>query len=156
MLLRLILLFTVVPLVELWLLMQISRVTGPLFTLTLVILTGVVGATLARRQGWQTWQRIQRELSEGKAPGGSLVDGLLILIAGAVLITPGVLTDIVGFALLIPPVRAALKRGLASRFKAQAAVQFQMGRAPGWHRPDSSSNDTIIDAEVLHRSTDED
>ena len=64
--------------------------------------------------------------------------------------------EFVGFALLIPPVRAALKRGLASRFKAQAAVQFQMGRAPGCHRPDSSSNDTIIDAEVLHRSTDED
>jgi UPF0716 protein FxsA len=154
-LLRLILLFTLVPLAELWLLLWIGSMTGPEFAFGLVIVTGIVGAALARRQGLQTWLKIQKELSEGRPPTGSLVDGLLILIAGAVLITPGVLTDVVGFMLLIPPIRAALKHRIAAAMKAQATVQFRSFQSTGWQQPTESPDDKVIDAEFTRHPNDD-
>jgi len=122
--LRLLLLFTVVPLVELWLLFAISSRTSPLFTIGLVVATGFLGAALARRQGWQAWLRIQQQLAQGQPPTNALVDGVLIILAAAVLITPGVLTDLVGFALLVPSIRATLRSRLASWLKTRATARF--------------------------------
>ena len=127
MLLRLLLLFTLVPLVELALLIWISQYTGLLFTISLVILTGVVGAWLAREQGLRCWREVHRQLSQGQVPAEPLLDGLMILVAGAVLITPGVLTDLVGFALLVPPIRGLVRRYLAARFRAHIVVHPMEG-----------------------------
>ena len=147
MLLRLLLLLTVVPLTELFLLLWISARTSVWFTIGLVLLTGVVGGLLARMEGWRTVRRIDTELRAGRMPGDALVDALLILVAGILLITPGVLTDAFGFALLIPPFRRVIK----SRLKRRYAARFQMRSE--WRSFDRSQ---IIDAEVVSDKEDED
>ena len=114
---RLLLLFTLVPLVELWLLIEIGRLTGVLPTVALVFATGALGAWLARSQGLATLAKVRRETAEGRMPATALVDGLLILIAGAVLLTPGLLTDVFGFFLLIPAGRSLIRKSVAERFK---------------------------------------
>ncbi len=116
MFLRLLLLFTVVPLLELFLLVKLGTVVGVGPTIALVIFTGVLGAWLARQQGLGVLRRLRAELEAGRLPAGALIDGLLILIAGAVLLTPGLLTDALGFVLLIPRTRAAVRKIVAARF----------------------------------------
>lgn len=146
MLFRLLLLLTIVPLTELFLLLWISRRTNIWFTMGLVLATGVVGAFLARMEGWRTVRRMESELRAGRMPGDALVDALLILVAGALLLTPGVLTDALGFALLVAPFRRLIKKRLKRRF----AARFQMRSQ--WRTFDRSE---IIDAEVVS-DTDED
>lgn len=136
MLLRLLLLFTVVPLVELVLLIQLGRVVGLAATLALVLATGVLGASLARWQGLATLRRVQAEMAEGRVPAGALVDGLLILLAGAVLLTPGLLTDAVGFLLLIPPSRAAVRRALTRAIRSRMRRTGAITLDADWVRDD--------------------
>lgn len=106
---RLFLLFTLIPLIELYLLITVGSYLGAGLTILVVLGTGMAGAYLARLEGWRTWQKIQNELQNGVTPASELIDGVLILAAGLLLITPGILTDVVGFSLLFPPTRAALK-----------------------------------------------
>lgn len=117
MLIRLIFLFTIVPLIELTLLIELGKQIGLMNTLGLVILTGVIGASLARSQGFGILQRIQNELAQGQLPGDSLVDGALILAGGLLLLTPGLITDVVGFALLAPFTRRFVKIYLKNFFR---------------------------------------
>ena len=112
MLLKLFLAFTIIPVVEIYLLIQIGTIFGALTSIALVIVTGFLGAYLARIQGLQTLFRIQKSLREGQMPSGELLDALLIGIAGLVLLTPGFLTDAFGFLLLIPNTRTAIKQWL--------------------------------------------
>ena len=109
MLLKLFLAFTIIPIIEIYLLIEIGSMFGALTAVTLVILTGFLGACLARMQGLQTLYRIQESLREGRMPSGELLDALLIVIAGLVLLTPGFLTDSAGFLLLIPATRNSIK-----------------------------------------------
>ena len=109
MLLKLFLAFTIIPIIEIYLLIEIGSMFGALTAVTLVILTGFLGAFLARMQGLQTLYRIQESLREGRMPSGELLDALLIVIAGLVLLTPGFLTDSAGFLLLIPATRNSIK-----------------------------------------------
>jgi len=109
MLLKLFLAFTIVPIIEIYLLIEIGSMFGALTAVTLVILTGFFGAFLARMQGLQTLYRMQESLREGRMPSGELLDTLLIVIAGLVLLTPGFITDSVGFLLLIPTTRNSIK-----------------------------------------------
>ena len=109
MLLKLFLAFTIIPIIEIYLLIEIGSMFGALTAVTLVILTGFLGAFLARMQGLQTLYRIQESLREGRMPSGELLDALLIVIAGLVLLTPGLLTDSAGFLLLIPATRNSIK-----------------------------------------------
>ena len=109
MLLKLFLAFTIIPIIEIYLLIEIGSMFGALTAVTLVILTGFLGAFLARMQGLQTLYRMQESLREGRMPSGELLDTLLIVIAGLVLLTPGFLTDSVGFMLLIPATRNFIK-----------------------------------------------
>ena len=106
--LKLILAFTIIPIIEIYLLIEIGSIFGVLTAITLVILTGFLGAFMARMQGLQTLFRIQENLREGRMPSGELLDALLIVIAGIVLLTPGFLTDSVGFLLLIPTTRNSI------------------------------------------------
>lgn len=129
MLARLILLFTIVPFVELTILFRLARWIswGP--TIAIVLLTGVLGAGLARQEGLKVLQRIQRDLEAGQAPTVPLVEGALILVAGLLLVTPGVLTDLCGFALLIPPLRRRVRRWLQAWFTKRVTVVHQGGYA---------------------------
>ena len=112
MLLKLFLAFTIIPVVEIYLLIQIGTIFGALTSIALVIVTGFLGAYLARIQGLQTLFRIQKSLRDGQIPSSELLDALLIGIAGLVLLTPGFLTDAFGFLLLIPNTRTAIKQWL--------------------------------------------
>ena len=106
--LKLLLAFTIIPIIEIYLLIEIGSIFGVLTAITLVILTGFLGAFMARMQGLQTLFRIQESLREGRMPSGELLDALLIVIAGLVLLTPGFLTDSAGFLLLIPTTRNSI------------------------------------------------
>jgi UPF0716 protein FxsA len=106
---RLLLLFILVPAVELILLINIGKVIGVLLTIAVIVVTGALGATLARWQGLGVLRDVQNELARGGLPASALVDGVLILIAAALLMTPGFLTDLVGFLCLVPGFRSVLK-----------------------------------------------
>ena len=106
--LKLLLAFTIIPIIEIYLLIEIGSIFGVLTAITLVILTGFLGAFMARMQGLQTLFRIQESLREGRMPSSELLDALLIVIAGVVLLTPGFLTDSAGFLLLIPTTRNSI------------------------------------------------
>ncbi len=114
---RLLLLFTTVPLIELALLVVIDRHIGLAATLGLVIVTAMVGAWLAKSQGLRTLARLQAELQAGRMPAEPLLDGLMIFVAGAVLLTPGLLTDLFGFFLLAPAGRGLVRRAVAKRLR---------------------------------------
>ena len=122
MLLRLFLLFTVIPLVELYLLIRLGTYLGVLDTLAVVIATGVVGGLLARSQGLAVMNRIRMELDEGRIPAESLFDGVMILVAGVLLITPGLLTDGLGLCLLIPWTRQVLKLWLQQKVQEKVSM----------------------------------
>jgi len=128
---RLFLLFTVVPLVELFILIRLGSVIGAAWTVVLVIGTGALGAYLARRQGWFVWRDIQTELNIGRFPGKQMLDALLLLIAGVVLITPGIITDLLGFVLLVPASRAPIRRLIAERLRRMAEDGTITFREPG-------------------------
>ncbi len=113
----LILLFITVPIIELALLIKIGQVLGVGYTLGLVIVTGVVGAYLAKLQGLLTLRRIQEEVNHGKMPTDRLFDGLVILCSGLLLLTPGIITDITGFLGLIPFTRNVFKKWLKQKIK---------------------------------------
>ena len=109
MFLKLFLLFTIVPVVELYILFRLAGHIGFFPTLAIVIITGFAGAYLAKQQGLAVIQRMQQEMQEGHPPGNSIVDGVLVLVAGIVLLTPGILTDAFGILLLIPVTRMIIR-----------------------------------------------
>jgi UPF0716 protein FxsA len=150
-LIRLFFLFIVVPLVELALLLQLAKWTSVGFTLVLVLITGAVGIALARAQGFRTYWQIQRELAEGRMPTKSLLDAAMILVAGAVLLTPGILTDLFGLSLLLPFMRKFYRAWLVRWFKRRFTVHFQ-GPHPDASQPGASR---IIDSYVVKRHPDE-
>jgi UPF0716 protein FxsA len=117
MLLGLFFLFTLVPLLELYLLIRLGTYVGAVDTIAIVIGTGVAGGLLAKSQGLAVLDRMRAELNQGRLPAESLFDGLLILLAGAMLVTPGLLTDGLGLLLLIPWSRQAIKSWLRRKMQ---------------------------------------
>ena len=117
MLARLVVLFLVTPAVELALLLKVGQLIGFWETVGIIVLTGVAGSYMAKREGLSAWKRLNESLSKGGLPGKELLDGVIILIAGALLITPGVLTDVVGFMGLIPPTRALIRKLIMKHVK---------------------------------------
>jgi UPF0716 protein FxsA len=113
--------FIVVPLLELALLFQIKDVIGWMETIAVVVVTGVIGAFLAKQEGLLVLSQIRLELAQGRVPAARLIDGVMILVAGALLITPGLITDAAGFALLIPAARNALRVWLRHRLEQKLA-----------------------------------
>jgi UPF0716 protein FxsA len=107
--LKLALLFVLLPLLELAILVEVGRRVGTIPTVALVVVTGVAGAWLAKREGLAALARIRADLHEGRMPGPAIVDGVIILLAGLVLITPGLLTDVLGFLCLIPATRRVIR-----------------------------------------------
>ncbi len=114
---RLLLLFIAVPAVELVLLVEIGKRIGTPSTLGLIVLTGALGAALARGQGLRVIGEIQTELGQGRVPGHTWIEGAMILVAAALLVTPGILTDAFGFMCLIPPVRHWISLRILARLR---------------------------------------
>jgi UPF0716 protein FxsA len=135
------LLFIVVPATELALLIEVGTRIGTANTLLLIVVTGVLGASLASRQGMGVLRQIQAETAVGRMPAGAIVDGLLIFVAGVVLMTPGLLTDLAGFLCLIPATRRAIKAVVRRRL--EQAVRH--GRAQ-----------VVVDVHPVDRSRDPD
>ncbi|HEY7697651.1 MAG TPA: FxsA family protein [Vicinamibacteria bacterium] len=113
----LLLLLLLVPITELALLIEIGTRLGTIPTLLLLLATGLLGAILARRQGLSVLRAAKEQMQRGELPAGPIADGVLILFAAILLITPGVLTDCVGFLLLVPAFRNRVKATLLSRFR---------------------------------------
>ncbi len=128
MLLKLILLLTLVPLVELFILVKLAEATSFLLTVCIVLGTGALGAALARIEGLRVLGRMQEQLDRGELPADSILDGVLILLAAALLVTPGLITDACGFLLLAPPTRHIVRRWL----KAWVMQRVSTGRG-GFH-----------------------
>ena len=129
MLFYLLLLFTIVPAVELYILLEVGSQIGAANTIMLIIFTGILGATLARLQGFIVLNKIQQNLNKGLMPSAELIDGLMILVGGIVLLTPGFVTDALGFVLLIPWTRSLIKYIVKNKFehviKKGEAVHFR-------------------------------
>lgn len=159
--LLLVFLFIVVPIAELYVIIQLGQAIGILPTIALLIVDSIVGAMLMRSQGRTTWRRFNRALAEGRMPGREVIDGVLVIFGGALLLTPGFLTDILGLILLLPPTRAFVRTLLVRRFAgrvvagAASGAQARMGRlfsfeagaqpgarpGPGRHRAGAGSGD---------------
>lgn len=125
--------FLLVPLAEIWLLIEIGDVIGAGWTIFGVVFTAVLGAALVRVQGLSTLMRVQAQLAQGNMPAVEVLEGAALLVAGALLLTPGFFTDAAGFALLTPPlrrklIRRLLERGLLGRLSS-GRVQQGRGRA---------------------------
>lgn len=117
MFLKLFLAFTLIPVVEIYLLMEVAEAIGSLNAIMLVLGTGFLGAYFARMQGMQTMFRVRASLQQGIVPAEDMVDALLIFVAGIVLITPGLMTDLAGLLILFPGTRQQLKRFLKRKFE---------------------------------------
>lgn len=112
----LLLAFLVVPAVELSLLLEVGSRIGTASTLLIIVVTGILGANLARHQGLQVLRRIEADTRTGEMPGDALLDGAIVILAGALLVTPGILTDAVGLLCLVPATRRPLREYLRRRF----------------------------------------
>lgn len=124
MFLRLLTAFIVIPLVELFLLLRLADATSVGATFAIVILTGILGSWLARREGAQAWSRFRLAIAEGRMPGREIQDGIMISVAAALLLTPGLLTDAVGFAFLFPVTREIVRKFLVQRYGSRFQVQM--------------------------------
>ena len=129
----LLLLFFTVPLVEIYVLLEVGGMIGVLPTIVLVVLTAVMGAGLIRAQGIATIARVQQELARGELPAVGIIEGALLLVAGALMLTPGFVTDTIGFLILVPPLRRrAIQSFLARRMVAAGmAPNHGSGGQPG-------------------------
>ncbi len=124
------LVFLVVPLAELYVIIQVGQAFGALNTIALLVVVGAAGAWLAKREGVSVWRRFQRQVQSGAVPGKEIADGVMILFAAALLMTPGFLTDLLGIALLMPPVRAVV-RGILMKQAARRAGVIRVNRFGG-------------------------
>ncbi len=132
--------FLIVPFVEIYLLLQIGGIVGILPTVFLVVFTAVLGAWLLRQQGFATWQRFQVSLAKGAIPAYEMIEGPILLVGGALLLTPGFFTDAIGFACLIPFTRRKLAKYIIENqlIKAQTGSPFGNTQA---------KNDNVIEGE---------
>jgi len=119
-------LFLIVPIIEIYLLIQVGGVIGAIPTVFLVVFTAVLGALLLRQQGFATLRRVQESMARGELPALQLLEGVLLLFGGALLLTPGFFTDAIGFVCLVPRLRQGLIRWLMSR----GVLNFTAGRSP--------------------------
>ncbi len=117
---KLFLLFAVMPMIEIMILLQVAENIGGWFTFSLVLITAFIGAQLVRQQGISTMLTARTKMASGTVPGQELVEGVLLLIAGVLLVTPGFVTDGIGFLFVLPMTRPAIARFLMSQFTVKA------------------------------------
>lgn len=143
--------FVVVPVIEIYLLIQVGQAIGPWWTILLLIAAGFAGSYLVKREGGRAWRALQQALAEHRMPAKELADGALILIGGTLLLTPGFLSDVVGALAILPftrPVaRRLLTRVITRRFVAGGAV-YVGGEGQARRRP--GTDDSVIQGEVVN------
>ena len=122
------LLFMLIPIVEMWILIEVGGWIGALPTIGLVVLTATIGLSLLKQQGLSTLMRARRKMDEGAIPASELVSGVMIAVGGALLLTPGFVTDAVGFALLIPQTRQWLLFILIDRYRDKIVIEGEFHR----------------------------
>ena len=146
-------LFLLIPILEIYLLIQVAGVIDWLPTIALVVLTAVIGASLLRSQGLQTYIRFNQALNEGRLPANEILEGVALLVGGALLLTPGFFTDAIGFFCLLPITRRPVTTFLVNRFNPLANVSagsFTMGG----DYSDRSSSGNVYEGEVTQRPKD--
>lgn len=114
--LLLLLVFVLVPILEIYVIIQVGQAIGALWTIALLILDSILGSMLMRSQGRAAWRRFQVALSEGRVPAREVIDGVLVIFGGAFLLTPGFCSDVFGLLFLLPPTRALIRRLIIRRF----------------------------------------
>ncbi|WP_333875603.1 FxsA family protein [Methylobacter sp.] len=119
----------IIPFLEIYLLIQVGGIIGAFPTILLVVFTAVLGAWLLKQQGLATFQRFQESLAQGVIPAYEMVEGPIILVGGALLLTPGFITDIIGFACLIPQFRRRIAQYVIEHYLVQAGEHFQQAKA---------------------------
>jgi len=144
-----VLLFIVLPFVELSLLLEIGSKIGAWNTIGIVVATGILGGYLAKREGLLVWRRFQAKLATGGLPGDEIFDGVIVLASGALLITPGVITDFVGLLGLLPPTRMLIKQQLRRRVTVHTNLDTSNGFAP--RRPSESSEGKVDITPIVDR-----
>jgi UPF0716 protein FxsA len=130
MLLPLVLLFIVVPIAELAVIIQVGQEIGVLWTVAILVADSILGSVLMRAQGRTAWRRFNEATGAGRVPAREVLDGALVIFGGALLLTPGFITDILGLILLIPPSRALVRRVLARRLAHRMVASATRTRAP--------------------------
>lgn len=145
---RLLLLLLLLPFIELWLLLRFTDRFGLAGTLLLVVGSAMLGTTLARRQGLRVMQNMHRQTQQGQMPAAAMMDGMMISLAGLLLILPGLITDILGLALLIPLVRLGIRLRLADYLRRHAVVQV---RTFGTGSPQATESSVEITGEIVDR-----
>ncbi len=149
------LIFLLVPLIEIYFLIEIGGLIGVGMTILLVVFTALLGAFLVRAQGFATFARVQMQLAQGRLPALEMLEGLLLFFAGALLLTPGFFTDAVGFVLLVPPLRRKIIRHLLSRRVFGATVGSASGHTiyeqtpPGPAHPSGRGRVIDVDHEKI-------
>ena len=147
-------LFVVVQIVEIWLLIQVGQAIGGWQTLLLLVADSLLGAWLLRREGRRTWRAFRQALEERRVPAREVADGVLVIIGGTLLITPGFLSDIVGLLLLLPPSRAAIRPMLTRLFAARFGVVGVLGDAALRSRRQTATRPpTVVEGEVVEPPT---
>ncbi|MBF0471382.1 MAG: FxsA family protein [Gammaproteobacteria bacterium] len=148
-------LFIIIPIIEIYLLIAVGSVIGALPTILLIFLTAIVGVTLLRQQGIVTLQRFQQAMVEGQLPSTVIIEGVILIICGAFLLTPGFFTDTIGFLGLISPIREAVAQRVASRLNLNILSSgFQSHTSSGFGasgRPASPQRGKVIEGEVVDR-----
>ena len=146
MLLPLVLLFVVVPIAEIYLLIQVGQAIGPWWTIALLIADSILGSMLLRAQGRAAWRRFGEAMQAGRVPAREVIDGALVLAGGVLLITPGFLSDVLGLLLLIPPTRAVVRAIVARRLAHRMIASVTTRREPR-ARHDYDVEGTAVDVE---------
>jgi UPF0716 protein FxsA len=150
----LLLLFIVVPIVELAAILQVGEWIGFWPTLGLLVVDSILGAMLMRSQGRAAWRRFNAALAEGRAPAREVIDGGLVIFGGALLLTPGFVTDIFGISLLLPPTRAVIRRLLVRRLSHRMVVSVAGARAAPFPRRPRRPGDHDVDGTATEIKTD--
>jgi UPF0716 protein FxsA len=144
----LLLIFVVLPIVELTLLFKLGNAIGWIWTLALVFGAGIAGAAVARFEGLRAAVRMRQQMAQGVLPAADVFDGLLIAAAGLLLILPGIMSDVLGLVLLLPPTRKLVRRWLMHVVRTRFRVTVIHGGTPGGDEP-RPLRDEIIDARVI-------
>jgi UPF0716 protein FxsA len=133
----LVLLFVLVPIAEIYVIIQVGQAIGALPTIAILIADSLLGAYLLRSQGWRAWLAFREALAAGRMPHREILDGVLVIVGGAFLLTPGFLTDVAGLLLLLPPTRRMIGRGLTSLLLRRGALRWRtvVMRPPGRRPP---------------------
>ncbi|WP_293269054.1 FxsA family protein [Neptunomonas sp.] len=140
------LLFILIPIIEITVLINVGQIIGTWYTVGLVLMSAFIGVNMLRYQGLSTLARAQQRIKTGEMPAQEMVEGLVLAVGGALLITPGFVTDIIGFCCLIPMTRQAFVKGLMKRFKvASMSNQQSFGQTDTFDEPKFDKNSSFKD-----------